>query len=225
MKLGKFKYLDVIIDNDNSWIWNYIPILEEILSLYAYKVRIFRKSMDIKNGDILFILSCDKILKENDLNKHKHNIVIHASDLPKGKGWSPWSWEVESGVNKLSLTLFEAKLELDSGEWYFKDNILLQGTELIDDVRKLLALKEFEMINKYLTEYPLKTKKQIGEETYYNKRTSKNQELDINKSIHEQFNLLRVCDNENYPAHFYLSDDENEYKYTVKIYREKINKV
>jgi len=204
MKSKNFKYLDVIIDNPNSWMWSYILILENILNNFSQNIRIFRDANEIMKGDILFILSCDKILNEKDLNKHNNNIVIHASDLPKGKGWSPWSWEVESGVKELTLTLFEAELVLDSGHWYIKDKITLDGGELIDDLRNLIALKEFDMIENYLLNYSMKANKQKGNETFRKKRTSKNQELDIEQSIKEQFNKLRICDNENFPAHFYI---------------------
>jgi len=213
MKSKNFNYLDILVDNPNSWMWQYIPILENILNKFSQNIRIFKNSKEIRNGDILFILSCDKILESKDLNKHKNNIVIHASDLPRGKGWSPWSWEIENGAEFLTLTLFEAKLELDSGDWYIKKRINLTGNELIDKIRNLLALTEFDMIEDYLNKYPVKSKKQNGIETYYKKRTSENQLLNIKKTIEEQFNKLRVCDNNNYPGYFY----KNGKKYILKI--------
>jgi len=213
MKSKKFKNLDIIIDNQNSWMWQYMPIIEDTLRSFTDTVRVFRNSKNIEEGEVLFILSCDKILKTEDLNKHKNNIVIHASDLPNGKGWSPWSWEIENGAEFLTLTLFEAEEELDSGAWYLKKKIKLNGSELIDDIRETIALNEFDLINEYLSSYPMRFKKQSGIETFYKKRTIKNQELDINKTILEQFNLLRVCDNENYPAHFFI----NGKKYIFKI--------
>jgi len=213
MKSKRFKYLDIIIDNPNSWMWQYIPILENILNKFSQNVRIFKNSKEIKNGDILFILSCDKILKSEDLNKHINNIVIHESDLPQGKGWSPLSYQIEHGVNNIPITLFEADIQLDSGKWYIKDLIKLNGTELINEIRKKQALKSFDMIKEYLIKYPMKTIEQIGTSTYYKKRISKNQELDINKTIKEQFNLLRVCDNNNYPAHLFIDNK----KYILKI--------
>ncbi len=57
---------------------------------------------------------------------------------------------------------------------------------------------------------------QNGDETFFPRRKYKDSELDINKSILEQFNLLRIVDNERYPAFFYI----NETKYILKIYRE-----
>ena len=213
MKLKNFKYLDIIIDNPNSWMWQYIPMLENILNEFTQNVRIFENSKEMKNGDILFILSCDKILKLEDLNKHINNIVIHESDLPKGKGWSPLSYQVERGLNSIPVTLFEADVQLDSGKWYIKDFIELNGTELINEIRNKQALKSFDMIKEYLTKYPVKAIEQTGTVTHYQKRTSKNQELDINNAIKEQFNLLRVCDNDNYPAYFFIDNK----KYILKI--------
>jgi len=210
----KLKQLDILIDNPNSWFWGYIDFLIYILKKYG-KVRIFKTHEEIKNGDILFILSCDRILKKETLKKHNHNIVIHASDLPQGKGWSPISYQIEEGKNKIPITLFEADEKLDSGDWYLKDFIVLDGSELIDEIRKKQALKTIEMIERYLLNYPIKANKQIGKESFYQKRTPKNQELDINKTIKEQFNKLRVCDNKRYPAHFYI----NGKKYILKIYK------
>ena len=54
---------------------------------------------------------------------------------------------------------------------------------------------------------------QNGDETIYQKRTPKDSELDINKSLYEQFNLLRVVDNESYPAFFTI----NGHKFFLKI--------
>jgi len=206
--------LDILIDNPNSWFWEYIDFLVYILKRYG-KVSIFKNHNEIEDGDILFILSCDKILKKDILKKHKNNIVIHESDLPKGKGWSPVSYQVEEGKNKIPITLFEADEKVDSGSWYIKDFINLDGSELIDEIRKKQAFKTIEIIEKYLLNYPIKPKKQKGKESFYPKRTQKNQELDINKTIKEEFNKLRVCDNERYPAHFYISGK----KYILKIYK------
>ena len=54
---------------------------------------------------------------------------------------------------------------------------------------------------------------QTGEESFYPKRTAKDSELDVTKSIAEQFNLLRVVDNERYPAFFRYNNNT----YIIKI--------
>ena len=61
---------------------------------------------------------------------------------------------------------------------------------------------------------------QSGEESFYPRRLPKDSELDINKSIDEQFNLFRIVDNDKYPAFFI----KNGKKYVLKIYEESADK-
>lgn len=212
MKL--FSIIDILIDNPDSWIWAYEKIILKTLYQYAEQVRIFQDHKKVEKGDILFLLSCDKIAKQDVLALHKNNIVVHASDIPKGKGWSPVSWQVEMGLNKIPITLFEADQSLDSGDYYLKDAIKLTGRELIDEIREKQTYKTISMLKEFLEKYPMVAIKPQGTETFFEKRIEKNQELDINNSIAAQFNKLRVCDNERYPAHFFI----NGTKYILKIY-------
>lgn len=215
MNYKKFKKLSVILDNPDSWMWNYIKEVENTLTSFAEEVIIYKNAGEIKEGDIMFILSCNSILKKEALSKHKNNIVIHASKVPNGKGWSPLSWQVEQGMNDIPITLFEADEILDSGDWYLRDVIRLQGHELIDDIRHFQFKTTHSMIKQFLNGYPMESHMQIGAESFFPKRTKKCQELDIHKNIEKLFNLLRVCDNERYPAHFLL----NGSKYIIKIYK------
>ena len=58
--------------------------------------------------------------------------------------------------------------------------------------------------------------KQDGESTFYSKRTPSDSKLDPNKTIAEQFNLLRIVDNKSYPAYF----DLNGTRYILKVEKE-----
>jgi methionyl-tRNA formyltransferase len=59
---------------------------------------------------------------------------------------------------------------------------------------------------------------QAGLPTYYKRRTPEDSELDPDKPLRDQFNLLRVADNDQYPAFFrHLG-----HKYVLKI--EKVGK-
>ncbi|MEF2144837.1 MAG: formyltransferase family protein [Desulfovibrionaceae bacterium] len=213
MGKAKFSTLSVIIDNEKSWMWTYVPRLRRILEEYSQKVRICKKVEEIWTGDILFILSCDRILGRNILSLNKHNIVVHASDLPAGRGWSPWTHQVEAGANEIPLTLFEAAPDVDSGDYYLKDRIPLKGDELVEDLRALIGEKVVDMISAYLAKFPLPAIPQTGMPTYFPRRTENDCQLDVDKSIREQFNKLRVLDNELYPAFFYHSGC----KYILKI--------
>ncbi|MEW5744460.1 MAG: formyltransferase family protein [Nitrospirota bacterium] len=220
MDARKFMKLSLLVDNPDSWFWKYVPHVEAILKRFASSVAIYRKASEIRTGDILFILSCDRILMNDTLSKNRQNIVIHASDLPEGKGWSPLTWQIEEGRNIIPLTLFEATEQLDSGAWYIKDTVCLSGYDLIDETREKLALKLMEMIEAFLLGYPLEPRPQQGEETFFPRRTKKDNELDINLPLAAQFNKLRVMDNERYPAYFVIDG----HRFIIKIYKDSEHK-
>lgn len=58
-------------------------------------------------------------------------------------------------------------------------------------------------------------KEQEGEESFYPRRRPEDSRIDIGKSIKDQFDLLRVVDNERYPAFF----EYNGCRYVLKIER------
>jgi methionyl-tRNA formyltransferase len=88
---------------------------------------------------------------------------------------------------------------------------------LNEEIKHQQGIVTVKMIKQYLSQFNSITGTvQSGEETFYPRRRQKENELDINKTIAEQFNLLRVVDNERYPAHFFINDK----KYILKIYRD-----
>jgi methionyl-tRNA formyltransferase len=151
------------------------------------------------------------------MSLHKHNLVIHESDLPRGKGWSPLTWQVLEGKESIPITLFEASEKVDAGQIYLQENIKLDGCELVDDLRRKQGEATISVALKFVDNYATVTgKPQKGEETFYKRRGPSDSRLDLDKTIREQFNLLRVCDNERYPAYFEYGGK----KYILKIFRE-----
>ena len=89
---------------------------------------------------------------------------------------------------------------------------MLNGTELSDEIRNIQGKQFLNIIKKFLIKYPnIKSKKQIGKGNFNKRRYSKDSQLDINKTIKQQFNHLRINDNELYPSFFY---------YKAKIYNQ-----
>lgn len=194
--------ISILIDNPGSWFHEYMPELRRILIKFDRNPRFFKCASELKKGGILFILSCDGVISRRKLKLHCNNVVVHAGDLPKNRGWSPLTWQVERGENCIPITLFEAAGKLDAGDYYIKDRIRLDGTELINDIRKKEAEKTIEMIKSYLCRYPMKAILQRGSPTYNRRRKPDDLELDIRRSIDSQFNKMRVADNFRYPLYF-----------------------
>lgn len=205
--------IQVLVDNPNSWILPYAKSLVQSLKDLGYSCSLIHMHSDVENGDILCLLGCEKIFKF--LEKNTHNLVIHESNLPKGKGWSPLTWQILEGKNEIPITLFEAAIGVDSGQIYLQDIIYLKGNELNDEIKDFQGRATIDLIMRFINKYPeVESKEQIGEESFYPKRTPIDSELNIDLSIKEQFNLLRVCDNDRYPAWFEI----NGKRYILKIY-------
>ena len=110
-----------ILISKNSWANNYKTILKNKLGKYSRNLLILNNHKKLKSKyDINIIFSYFKIIKKKYLNKSKYNLVTHGSDLPKGKGMSPLTWEILKGRNIMTFSLIEANVKMDAGEIYYK---------------------------------------------------------------------------------------------------------
>lgn len=176
-----------------------------------------RDSREVQSGGIAFYLSCLKITPPDILARNHHNLVVHASDLPKGRGFSPVVWQILEGANTIPISMIFAADEVDSGDIVMRDALRLQGHELNDEVRDMLGSRIVDMCLRYLElPAPPAGDPQTGEASWYTRRRPEDSRLDPQKSIAEQFNLLRVVDNDRYPAFF----DYRGQRYIVKIERQ-----
>ncbi len=211
--------ITLLCDNPNSWMIPYMEGLGSELFQKGHKVDIIKDINSMSKGELAFFLSCENIIPKKYLRFHRHNLVVHESDLPKGKGWSPVTWQVLEGRNRIPVCLFEAVEKVDSGRIYLKGEISLDGSELNSEIKHKQGLVTGELIHEFVDRYPdIKGCEQTGEETFYPRRNPSDSELNINKTIEEQFNLLRVVDNDRYPAFFY----RNGHKYIIRISKEQL---
>lgn len=209
--------VQILVDNKNSWIIPFAEKLTQLLNKEQHRCELIHDHSELKRGDVLFLLSCEKILPKNLRELHTRNLVVHESALPEGKGWSPLTWQVLEGKTRIPITLFEAADSVDSGEIYLQDHIVLEGHELVDELRLKQGEKTIEMTLKFVRQYPeISGRTQEGTESFYRRRLPADSELNLNQTLGKQFNLLRVCDNDRYPAWFEL----NGQKYIVKIYKQ-----
>ncbi|MDO6507252.1 formyltransferase family protein [Colwellia sp. 4_MG-2023] len=207
------KNITILVDNE-SWILPYAKKLVSQLKSHNFTAHLCRDQNKILEGDVCFFLGCTKLVSTKNLEKNTINLVIHESDLPKGKGFAPMSWQIISGEKNIVVSLIEAIDGVDAGNIWLQDTIKLNGTELHDEWRHLQGECSVNLSMQFILNHEnLKPIKQEGEPSFYKRRTARDSKLDINKTIAEQFNLLRVVDNENYPAYFIINDT----KYKIKI--------
>lgn len=209
--------ITLLVDNHKSWILPFVKKLQQKLEK-NHKVDFVTDYKNISKGDVVFFLACRKIVPPEILKRNRHNLVIHESRLPKGKGMSPLTWQILDGKNTIPITLFEAAEKVDSGKIYLQDYIKFEGHELVNDLRRAQGNKTIKLAKKFVDNFgKTKGKKQVGKSSFYPRRTLKDSQLDINKSIKSQFNLLRVVDNKRYPAYF----NYQGFDYILKVYKRK----
>lgn len=205
-----------ILSDRASWINEYICKLMLDWLAVGYRVLWVHDKKDLLPANFCFYLSCSQIVPANILSQYRHNLVVHESDLPRGKGWSPLTWQVLEGKNCIPVTLLEAAEKVDSGVIYAQEWIEFEGHELIDELRAAQAQATIKLCNLFVEGFPQilnGAREQTGSETFYPRRCKMDSELDPMQSIVAQFNHLRVVDNHRYPALFCL----NNHRYFLRI--------
>ena len=210
----KFK-VAFLFDKNNDWIFNFYKKYK--LYLDNFLILEFFDYEEIEDFDIVFIIGYTRILPTQFLQKNRLNLVVHESDLPKGKGFSPIQWQLLEGKSEIKITLIEATSKVDSGDIFLQKNLVFKGTELYEEIREIQAKGTFSIIYEFLENYPnIKQKKQVGSESFYPRRTKDDGELDISKTIEENFNLMRIGNNQSWPSFFYYKGN----KFIINIFKE-----
>ena len=185
------------------------------MTVVGHSVLLVYDKADLLGGDILFLVSCSQLIREDDRKKYKATLVLHASDLPKGRGWSPYIWEILNGGNQITVSLLEANEPVDSGAIWLKTKFTLEGHELLPEINEKLFDAELYLMSQAVEKFEIiKPFSQFGDPgAYMSKRSPEDSRLDPNKSIAEQFDLLRVVDSERFSAFF----DYRGKRYLIKI--------
>lgn len=193
----------VLVDND-SWILPYAIRLVDGIEREGDVCRLVRRVDDLPEGDVAFLLGCVHIVPSRMLKRHRFNLVVHESDLPKGRGFSPMTWQILEGATRVPVCLFVASDGVDAGPVVYRDTIGLSGNETYEEWRHRQGEKTLELCRRFLDEQTLPAgMEQRGEPTSYPRRRPCDSRLDPNRTIAEQFDLLRVADPERYPAYFH----------------------
>lgn len=191
-------------DKNHPVVSSLIPWQKKMIQ-NGHSVTLNHDKSSLSGGDILFLVSCSQIVNNELRNKFQKTLVLHASDLPMGRGWSPHIWAILDGMNKITVSLIEANDQVDTGMIWYKKTFTLDGDELLDEINAKLFDVEVSLmtlaIENFATIKPTPQKGDSG--NYLRKRTADDSKVNIKKSIIEQFNLLRVVDNDRYPAYFY----------------------
>ncbi len=213
--MKKYK-VTILIDPDNSWIEKYANKINYNKKKYSLKFDKFKDK--VKKQDIVLVLSYTKILNNKFLKENKLVLIAHPSNLPKDRGFAPVQNQILKNKKKIFFSLIKAEKKVDSGPICLKIPFYLNGLELYEDMRKKQGDAVVNLIQKFLVKYPkINFSPQIGKPNFNKKRKNTDYEISFYKSIRSQFNILRISNNDNYPAYFKYKNQ----KFVLKIYKEK----
>ena len=172
-----------------------------------HEVELIRSQAQLSGGDILFLISCSQIIGEEERRAYRKVLVLHASDLPQGRGWSPHIWQIIAGAEEITVSLLEAEDPVDSGAIWKTVRISIPKHALWDEINARLFDAEIELIDFAVREFerisPIPQDTTIAP-TYYPQRIPTDSRVDPYGSISSQFDRIRVCDPNRFPAFFEL---------------------
>lgn len=180
-------------------------------------VVVCRDKSELPGGDLLFLVSCSQIINSTARAKYRHTFVLHASDLPKGRGWSPHIWSLLDGAKEITVSLIAAEDGVDTGAIWAQRTISIPAHALYDEIDRALFDVELDLMDEALrlVKAGASPRPQLEEvkPTYFRKRTPADSELDPQKSLAELFNAIRVAHPKRYPAFFQL----HGHTYTIEL--------
>ncbi len=194
-----------LCSDQSSWINDFIPAWALQWRAAGHTLAWAHDAALLPESQMCFYLSYGRIVGADLRARHGNNLVVHESDLPAGRGWSPLTWQVLQGARHIVVSLIEAAAAVDAGSIYGQTTIELSGDELVDDLRQKQAAATFGLCAEFIADYPAvlqRARGQRGNPSYFPRRTPADSRIDIDLPLRDLFNLLRVCDNTRYPAWF-----------------------
>ncbi len=119
-----------------------------------------------------------------------------ADFLPKGRGRSPLNWSLIEGRRRFLLHLFLIKAGVDDGDVFAVDNFDITPFDDIETLYLKVALCTRRMLTRHLPDLlanRIKCWPQVGEPSYYAKRTPEDGRIDWDSMDLEQiYNFVRA---------------------------------
>ena len=118
-----------------------------------HTLELLQKKKDLTGGDLLFLVSCQEIIEAEVRAQYRAALVLHASDLPEGRGMSPHIWQVLEDRDRIKVTLLAAEEALDSGDIWLQSEIFLDGHELYDEINDKLFDAELSLMDEAVAHF------------------------------------------------------------------------
>ncbi|MDA7818229.1 methionyl-tRNA formyltransferase [Sulfurimonas sp.] len=127
-------------------------------------------------------------------------IVFHMTDLPYGRGGSPFQNLIIREVYDTKISALKVDDGLDAGDIYLKENFNISKGSAGENMTKISSVIFEKMIPKFL-DSELVAKKQVGDVVNFKRRSPKDSDINTleNKSINKLYDFIRMLDADGYP--------------------------
>jgi len=182
------------------------------IPIYFPKEYSLKNSQDLdffekNNFDILLIGGWQRLIPENILKSFKiGGIGFHGSSefLPKGRGRSPVNWSLIEGKNQFILHAFLMTPGVDDGDVLEHEIFDITQWDTCQTIYYKISIIQKQILEKLIPKLisnNFKKNPQIGEPTFYPKRTPDDGLIDWSKPMIEIYNLIRAL-TKPYPGAF-----------------------
>ena len=145
--------VSVLCTNPEHPVWPSLRRWRSDQEARGHTVLLCADQTDLTSGDVLFLVSCGQIIREAERKAFGAVLVLHASDLPRGRGWSPHIWQIIDGAGRITVSLLEARDPLDTGDIWLKTRFDLAGHELLPEINKRLFAAELALMTRAVNEF------------------------------------------------------------------------
>ncbi|WP_299567808.1 formyltransferase family protein [uncultured Sulfitobacter sp.] len=169
-----------------------------------HDVALVRRIEEARGGDILFLISCTEIVRADDRARYGATLVIHASDLPRGRGWSPHVWQILEGRDEIVVTLLDAADAVDTGDIWHQERCPIPRTALWDEINDRIFDAELRLMDWAVDNLPTaipRPQDAAIAPSYYPRRSPADGAINPDTTFAQAFDAIRVADPVRFPAH------------------------
>ncbi|OGI09977.1 MAG: hypothetical protein A2Y40_02105 [Candidatus Margulisbacteria bacterium GWF2_35_9] len=156
-----------------------------------------------QSHDLVIVSNYDQIIEKDLFNIPKKGmVVIHSSDLPKGRGWAPIYNCIANADKEFVVSLIKIDEKVDSGNILMKLRIQKPRYISNDNLRRIDQEATVEIVKEFVNNISNDSSGMVQENanaSYHPKRTPEQNKLDPDKTIKEVI-LEILATNANYPA-------------------------
>jgi methionyl-tRNA formyltransferase len=185
--------------------WNR-TVFDEIICRYPGNWHFISQAKDLMDGALdklrpryIFFLHWSWKVPSEIINSYEC-VCFHMTDVPYGRGGSPLQNLIVRGHCQTKLTALRMVDEFDAGPVYAKEDLCLEGSAENIYIRasRLSAKMIADIIDNHLEPKP-----QIGEPTFFKRRTPAQSRIPDLGSIQELYDFIRMLDANGYPKAFW----------------------